>query len=423
MLIGFISRTIFVYNPTDQRRVQLVKVLLDTSKVFVTSNKQAVQACQIDPTWAGRKSNVMRTDRFEVCFGAQRQSLDLVNSVFSSLAPYSSWRRSLFIEGIHNPCQHQWTIVSVDHPRIFQRERTTSEHICVCAWTMRSSSLKYLDMSLDRFRSVLSTRETSSWPIDSFPSAIPKRAHFFMFIIWSITRKSLSTLRSFVIAHRLLPNVTVVRTCLYLMAKAKKFPSVLMISFGFNEAPWLVVLIFFMKCTDYSTNWPIRTVSACRRRSERTYVRLCLGSEDYAVEVGANSHLTMNQDIEIALRFTTGIKNGADFFTDLNGFQVGSCEDSDGFPEVEAVVRKVLSTEREISRNSSIPSLQLISRLIVAAFLIPTNTVSTRAILGSCLTASSMHVARQTPERERHEETHRTLLVNNEASANRFLSH
>ena len=49
---------------------------------------------------------------------------------------------------------------------------------------------------------------------------------------------------------------------------------------------------------------------------------ILLGSDDYAVEVGANSHLTMNQDIEIALRFTTGIKNGADFFTDLNGFQV-----------------------------------------------------------------------------------------------------
>jgi len=30
----------------------------------------------------------------------------------------------------------------------------------------------------------------------------------------------------------------------------------------------------------------------------------------------------MQQDIELALRFTTGIKNGEEFFTDLNGFQV-----------------------------------------------------------------------------------------------------
>jgi hypothetical protein len=30
----------------------------------------------------------------------------------------------------------------------------------------------------------------------------------------------------------------------------------------------------------------------------------------------------MNKDIELALRFSTGIKNGAEFYTDLNGFQV-----------------------------------------------------------------------------------------------------
>ncbi len=30
----------------------------------------------------------------------------------------------------------------------------------------------------------------------------------------------------------------------------------------------------------------------------------------------------MNKDIDLALRFSTGIKNGAEYFTDLNGFQV-----------------------------------------------------------------------------------------------------
>jgi hypothetical protein len=50
--------------------------------------------------------------------------------------------------------------------------------------------------------------------------------------------------------------------------------------------------------------------------------RFCLGSDDYIVELGAITHLNMHQDIELALRFTTGIKNGEEFFTDLNGFQV-----------------------------------------------------------------------------------------------------
>ena len=55
---------------------------------------------------------------------------------------------------------------------------------------------------------------------------------------------------------------------------------------------------------------------------EHDGVLLCLGSDDYIVELGAISHLNMNQDVELALRFTTGIKNGDEFFTDLNGFQV-----------------------------------------------------------------------------------------------------
>jgi hypothetical protein len=30
----------------------------------------------------------------------------------------------------------------------------------------------------------------------------------------------------------------------------------------------------------------------------------------------------MSKDTELALRISTGIKNGVEFFTDLNGFQV-----------------------------------------------------------------------------------------------------
>jgi hypothetical protein len=47
-----------------------------------------------------------------------------------------------------------------------------------------------------------------------------------------------------------------------------------------------------------------------------------LGSDDYVVELGTITHLNMNQDTELAVRFTSGIKNGDEFFTDLNGFQV-----------------------------------------------------------------------------------------------------
>ena len=50
--------------------------------------------------------------------------------------------------------------------------------------------------------------------------------------------------------------------------------------------------------------------------------RSLTGSNDHTLKIGTLTHLTMNKDTELALRFSTGIKNGAEFFTDLNGFQV-----------------------------------------------------------------------------------------------------
>jgi hypothetical protein len=57
----------YIYNPTDQRRIQLVKVLIDTHQVYITSNNQVINSCQIDPKWTGRKSNMMEKNIFEVC--------------------------------------------------------------------------------------------------------------------------------------------------------------------------------------------------------------------------------------------------------------------------------------------------------------------------------------------------------------------
>ena len=57
----------FIYNPTDQRRLDIVKILVDTYQVYVTSNNQPINSCQIDPQWTGRKSNLMEKKIFEVC--------------------------------------------------------------------------------------------------------------------------------------------------------------------------------------------------------------------------------------------------------------------------------------------------------------------------------------------------------------------
>jgi len=47
-----------------------------------------------------------------------------------------------------------------------------------------------------------------------------------------------------------------------------------------------------------------------------------LGDSDRTVQFSVTTHLQMRQDTELAVRFSTGIKNNQEFFTDLNGFQV-----------------------------------------------------------------------------------------------------
>lgn len=59
-------RTVFIYNPTDQRRVEIVRVLIDTPHVCITSNQQAITECQIDPKWIETKPNTINENLFEV---------------------------------------------------------------------------------------------------------------------------------------------------------------------------------------------------------------------------------------------------------------------------------------------------------------------------------------------------------------------
>ena len=50
------------------------------------------------------------------------------------------------------------------------------------------------------------------------------------------------------------------------------------------------------------------------------------GRDDHVLAVALSAHLQMTDDTELALRFSTKINNGAEFFTDLNGFQVRTSE-------------------------------------------------------------------------------------------------
>lgn len=60
------SRVVYVYNPTDQRRIEIKKILLDTYQVRVSNHRQPNVPCQIDPIWSDKRSNIIDDKHFEV---------------------------------------------------------------------------------------------------------------------------------------------------------------------------------------------------------------------------------------------------------------------------------------------------------------------------------------------------------------------
>lgn len=60
------NRVLYIYNPTDQRRIDIIKVLVDTYQVRVTSNQKSIKHCQIDPNWSHKRSNTINSNQFEV---------------------------------------------------------------------------------------------------------------------------------------------------------------------------------------------------------------------------------------------------------------------------------------------------------------------------------------------------------------------
>lgn len=60
------NRIIYLYNPTDQRRIEIIKILVDTHRVRVTSNNSPIETCQIHPKWFNKQSNFIVQNQFKV---------------------------------------------------------------------------------------------------------------------------------------------------------------------------------------------------------------------------------------------------------------------------------------------------------------------------------------------------------------------
>ncbi|CAF3772610.1 unnamed protein product [Rotaria sp. Silwood1] len=258
-------KVIYIYNPTDRRRTQIVKVLIDTYQVHVTSNNQVIDTCQIDPKWTGRKSNMMEKNTFEL--------LILVNIEAYSLKEYT----------IHvSTTQQSCPLSKIEY--INEKDKTMESSGPFKLELIDKKTIKlnnrFLSVSFSKTGALLSVQHLKHDEKVSFTTNVIQYG------------SSMQTDHNSG-AYLFLPD-----------GEAKDIPTsnhdLIRIQRG------LLVSRFDILHEMYGLQYKLTNTN---------------GSDDYIVELGATTHLNMNQDIELALRFTTGIKNGDEFFTDLNGFQ------------------------------------------------------------------------------------------------------
>ncbi|CAF2556746.1 unnamed protein product [Rotaria sp. Silwood2] len=259
-------KVIYIYNPTDQRRTQIVKILIDTYQVYVTSNNQVINSCQIDPKWTGRKSNMIEKNMFEL--------LILVNIEAYSLKEYT----------IHvSTTQQSCPLSNIEYINEKDKPMESSGPFKLELIDKKEIKLnnRFLSVSFSKTGALLSVQHLQHDEKISFTTNV---IHY-----GTSTQTDHNSG-----AYLFLPD-----------GEAKDIPmgdhDVIRIQRG------LLVNRVAILHEMYALQYKLTNIN---------------GSDDYIVELSATTHLNMNQDIELALRFTTGIKNGDEFFTDLNGFQM-----------------------------------------------------------------------------------------------------
>ena len=125
------TRLLYVYNPTDQRRREIIRVLVDSYRVHVTSNNQSVDACQVDPKWSDSRSNTMDMDQYEVS-----STIELTDWWCYILVTDWNRCRTLFDQRIHYPFEYNWAQLSAVDPGILSYQSKATEYLRV-SWLMK----------------------------------------------------------------------------------------------------------------------------------------------------------------------------------------------------------------------------------------------------------------------------------------------
>ncbi|CAF3343113.1 unnamed protein product [Rotaria socialis] len=258
-------KVVYLYNPTDQRRIQIVKILLSTYQVFVTSNNQPIDSCQIDPKWTGKKSNVMAKNKFELLF-------------LANIEAYSLKEYTIHLSTTQKSCP--LTTIEYMNEKDKPIESSGPFKVEITDKKLIKLSNRFLSASFSKaggLRSVQHLQHDENVSVRLNP------------IRYGTSMNTDHNSGGYLF----LPN-----------GEAEDIPM------GDHD------LVRIQRGPLVSRVEILHEMYGLQYKLTNTN-----GSDDYIIELGATTHLNMNKDIELALRFTTGIKNGDEFFTDLNGFQ------------------------------------------------------------------------------------------------------
>ncbi|CAF2687357.1 unnamed protein product [Rotaria sp. Silwood2] len=260
------NRMIYIYNPTDQRRIEIVKILLDTYNVRVTSNNKPIETCQIDPKWSNRRSNIMNQNQFEL--------LILIN-----IEPYSIKEYTIHATTTQESCP----LTKIEYVNEKHKPKISST-----PFQMSLIDTKVFQIE-NRFLSILFSKNGVLLNVQH--KKFDEKLRFHTNIIRYGTSKQSDHHSG---AYLFIPD----GKAQYVSASDYDFIRI-------QRGPLISRVHLNHKL--YGLQYKLTNTN---------------GSNDYILEVSTITHLTMNKDTELALQFSTGIKNGAEFFTDLNGFQM-----------------------------------------------------------------------------------------------------
>ncbi|UJR15510.1 hypothetical protein I4U23_002451 [Adineta vaga] len=260
-------RVLYIYNPTDQRRLEFVQIFINTFRVHITSNKKTIETCQIEPKWSRKQSNIMEQNQFELLILVDIQPYSIKEYTIHTSTEYEQSCTLTKLQYIHE--QHVPKNLSAPFP------------IEIIGTKLIQIENRFLDVTFSKTGAILNLHDKHS----------DENLRFHSNMIQYGTSKQSDHHSG---AYLFIPN-----------GNAQEIPMS-----NFN-------LIRIQQGSFIHRIDLINDLYSLQYRLTNTN-----DANDYTIELDVITHLTMNKDFELGIRFSTGIKNGPEFFTDLNGFQM-----------------------------------------------------------------------------------------------------